>query len=332
MTRPPLVAVLAYQGLCTFEFGLVVEAFALPRPEFRIPWYRFQVCSLERGPLRALGGITIAARRGLAGLRSAHTIVIPGWRSIDELPPAALLTELRRAYARGARIVSICSGVFVLAAAGLLDGKRATTHWRDSPRLAERFPKITVQPDVLYVDEGRVMTSAGSAAGIDLCLHIIRKDFGAEIANRVAKRWVMPPHRDGGQAQYITDALRPNASKGLAPVLAWAQAQLHRALTIRELARQAGMSERSFARHFRAETGTTAHRWLVHQRLFAAQRRLETTSESVDRIAESVGLGTAATLRHHFKHRLHTSPARYRKRFTTVASSEAGGTRRRSKF
>jgi AraC family transcriptional activator FtrA len=176
------------------------------------------------------------------------------------------------------------------------------------------------------------MTSAGSAAGIDLCLHIIRKDFGAEIANRVAKRWVMPPHRDGGQAQYITDALRPNASKGLAPVLAWAQAQLHRALTIRELARQAGMSERSFARHFRAETGTTAHRWLVHQRLFAAQRRLETTSESVDRIAESVGLGTAATLRHHFKHRLHTSPARYRKRFTTVASSEAGGTRRRSKF
>ncbi|HMF28797.1 MAG TPA: transcriptional regulator FtrA [Candidatus Cybelea sp.] len=317
--RPPLVVALAYDGLSPFELGLAVEAFGLPRPELGIPWYRFQVCSLERGPLRAHGGIMIAARTGLAALRAAHTIVIPGWRSIDEPPPAALLTELRRAYTRGARIVSICSGVFVLAAAGLLDGKRATTHWRDTARLAERFPKIDVQPDVLYVDEGRVMTSAGSAAGLDLCLHIIRKDFGAEVANRVAKRLVIPPHRDGGQAQYITDALKPNSSNGLATLLTWAQANLHRPLTIRALARQAGMSERSFARHFRAETGTTAHQWLVHQRLVAAQRRLETTTDSIDRVAESVGLGTAATLRHHFNRRLRTSPAGYRKRFTILA-------------
>ncbi len=319
---------LAYEGLCTFEFGLVVEAFALPRPELGIPWYRFQVCSLERGPVRALGGVTIEARTGLAGLRAAHTIVIPGWRNIDEPPPAALLAALRSAYARGARVVSICSGVFVLAAAGLLDGKRATTHWRYTAQLAERFPKIHVQPDVLYVDEGRVMTSAGSAAGLDLCLHIIRKDFGAEIANRVARRLVAPPHREGGQAQYVTDAVTTDSTAGLAPVLAWAQHNLHRALTVRELARQAGMSERSFARHFRAETGTTAHRWLVHQRLIAAQRRLEVTRDAVDVVAEAVGLGTAATLRHHFRRRLQTSPARYRKRFTTLAHSGTSAPKR----
>jgi len=200
----------------------------------------------------------------------------------------------------------------------LLDGKRATTHWRDTARLAERFPKVIVQPDLLYVDEGRIMTSAGSAAGIDLCLHIIRKDFGAEIANRVAKRLVIPPHREGGQAQYVTEAVKPPSATTFAALLEWAQGNLHRNLTLTELARRAGMSERSFARHFRAETGTTAHQWLVHQRLIAAQRRLETTKDSIDRIAEAVGLGTAATLRLHFRQRLQTSPAGYRKRFSTV--------------
>ena len=319
---PPLVAAIAYDGLCTFEFGLVVEAFALPRPELGIPWYRFRVCSVERRPVRALGGVLVEARAGLGVLKSAHTIVIPGWRHIDQPPPAALLTALRRAYERGARVVSICSGVFVLAAAGLLDGKRATTHWRYTARLAEQFPNIDVQPDVLYVDEGRVMTSAGSAAGLDLCLHIIRKDFGAEIANRVAKRLVIPPHRDGGQAQYVAELVRPGSETSLAPLLEWAQSHLHRNLTLRELARQAGMSERSFARHFRADTGTTAHQWLVHQRLIAAQRRLETTKDSVDRVADAVGLGTAATLRHHFRQRFQTSPAGYRRRFSTLAHSE----------
>jgi AraC family transcriptional regulator, transcriptional activator FtrA len=326
MRRPRLVTALVYEGLCTFEFGLVVEAFALPRPELGIPWYRFQVCSLEPGPVLALGGVRVQARSGLAGLRAAHTIVIPGWRNIDEPPPAKLSAALRRAHAGGARIVSVCSGVFVLAAAGLLDGKRATTHWRYTARLAARFPRIHVVPDVLYVDEGQVMTSAGSAAGLDLCLHIIRKDFGAEIANRVAKRLVVPPHRDGGQAQYVADVVKPDSSR-LASLLAWAQGNLHRDLTLGELARHAGMSERSFARHFRAETGTTAHQWLVHQRLIAAQRRLEMTRDSVDRIAEAVGLGTAATLRHHFRRRLQTSPARYRRRFTTLAQS--GRKRRR---
>jgi len=331
MKKPKLVAALVYEGLGTFEFGLVVEAFALPRPELGMPWYRFQTCSVDPGPIHATGGVTIQARTGLAGLRAAHTIVIPGWRNIDEQPPAVLVRALRRAYARGARIVSICSGVFVLAATGLLDGKRATTHWRDAARLAARFPRITVVPDVLYVDEGRIMTSAGSAAGLDLCLHIIRKDHGAEVANRVAKRLIVPPHRDGGQAQYVADVVKPDSLKGLAPVLAWAQRNLHRDLTLGELARQAGMSERSFARHFRAQTGTTAHQWLVHQRLIAAQRRLEMTRDPVDRIAEAVGLGTAATLRHHFRRRFRTSPARYRKRFSTMVQPAAAQGRPKSR-
>ena len=318
--RPHRVVALAYEGLSTFEFGIVVEAFALPRPELDVPWYDFTVCSLEPRPVRALGGITVHARRGLAALERADTIVIPGWRSADEPPPAVLLSALRAAYRRGARVVSICSGVFVLAAAGLLDGKRATTHWRYAERLAARFPKIVVEPDVLYVDERRVLTSAGSAAGIDLCLHIIRSDFGAAIANQVAKRLVVPPHRDGGQSQYVSAPLPSDAGRGLARLLEWAQANLHRDLTVGALARQAGISARSFARHFRAEVGTTPHQWLSHQRLLSARHWLETTDESIDRIAEAVGMQTAATLRHHFRRRFRTSPTAYRKRFTTLSS------------
>jgi AraC family transcriptional activator FtrA len=319
MRRPPLVAAIVYEGLCTFEFGIVTEAFALPRPELGRPWYRFRVCSIAGKSVRATGGVTIEAPWGLTGLKDAHTIVMPGWRNVDEPPPPSLVRALRRAAARGARIVSICSGVFVLAAAGLLNGKRATTHWRDTQRLAERFPDIIVQPDVLYVDEGRVMTSAGSAAGLDLCLHIIRKDFGAEIANRVARRLVLPPHRDGGQTQYATEPVTTRRAAGLARLLDWVQGNLHRDLTVPVMAKQAGMSQRSFARHFLAETGTTAHQWLVHQRLIAAQRKLETTGDSIDRIAETVGLGTAATLRQHFQRRFRTSPSGYRRRFSTMA-------------
>jgi len=178
MPRRHRVVVLAYDRLALFEFGIVTEAFALPRPELNVPWYEFSVCSIDAKPLRATGGITVRATRGLAALQRADTIVIPGWRDADEPPPEALLAALRRANRRGARVLSICSGVFVVAAAGLLDGKRATTHWRYAERLAARFPKIRVEPDVLYIDEGRVLTSAGSAAGIDLCLHVIRKDYG----------------------------------------------------------------------------------------------------------------------------------------------------------
>jgi AraC family transcriptional regulator, transcriptional activator FtrA len=319
MARRHRLVALAYEGLCTFEFGIVVEAFALPRPELGVPWYRFEVCSLERRPVRALGGVTVRAARGLEALKRADTIVVPGWRNADESPPPALLAALRAAHRRGARIVSICSGVFVLAAAGLLDGKRATTHWRYVERLTRRFPTVAVEPDMLYVDEGRVLTSAGSAAGIDLCLHIIRQDHGAEIANLVARRLVVPPHREGGQSQYVATPVQRDAPHGLARLLDWARANLHRALTVDALARQARMSARNFARRFRAETGTTPHRWLVHQRLLLAQGRLETTDDAIDRVAEAVGLQTGTTLRHHFRKTFRISPTAYRKRFTTLA-------------
>ena len=316
MPRRHRVVVLAYDRLALFEFGIVTEAFALPRPELNVPWYEFAVCSIDTTPLRATGGITIRASGGLRTLQRADTIVIPGWRDADEPPPEALLAALRRANRRGARVLSICSGVFVLAAAGLLDGKRATTHWRYAERLAARFPKIRVEPDVLYIDEGRVLTSAGSAAGIDLCLHVIRKDYGARIANQVARRLVVPPHRDGGQAQFIPSPVSVDATRGLSRLAEWAQANLNRRLTVDTLAKQARMSPRNFARRFRAELGTTPHQWIVHQRLLAAQHRLETTDESIDRVAEVVGLQTAATLRQHFQQRLGTSPTAYRRRFS----------------
>ena len=314
---PRRVAVLAYNDLCTFEFGIVVEVFALRRPELNVEWYDLEVCSLERGPIRAMGGIRVEARRGLRGFQQAGTIVIPGWRNADEAPPEALVKALRAAHADGARLVSICSGVFVLAATGLLDGKRVTTHWRYVDRLTSRFPNVRVEPDVLYVDEGSILTSAGSAAGIDLCLHIVRRDYGAEIANQVARRLVMPPHRDGGQTQYVRDPVPSEAAGGLAPVLEWAQAHLGKPWRVDDLARKAAMSGRTFARQFRLQTGTTPHQWLIHQRLLAAQRRLEKTDEAIDRIAEAVGLQTAATLRHHFSRVLGTTPSAYRQRFST---------------
>src|SRR5215471_5455266 len=297
MAHRPLVAALIYDGLGPFEFGLVVEAFALPRPELGIPWYRFRVCSIERRPVRALGGVTIETRAGLGVLKSAHTIVIPGWRDIHETPPAALLAALRRAHDRGARIVSICSGVFVLAAAGLLDGKRATTHWRYTDILRARYPSIQVEPDVLYVAEGRIFTSAGSAAGLDLCLHLVRLDYGADIANQVARRLVIAPHRDGGQAQFISRPVPAQPGHGLARATEWALAHLDRSIRIDDLAKAAMLSPRTFARRFQAEVGTTPHRWLIHQRVHAAQRQLEGSRLSIEEVANAVGFDTAQTLR-----------------------------------
>ena len=319
--RDRRVAAIAYDGLCTFEFGIVIEMFALPRPELPVDWYDFRVCALERGPLRATGGITVQPNAGLRALANVGTIIIPGWCDLDGRPPEVLLKAVRAAYARGARLVTICSGVFVLAAAGLLDGKRATTHWRYAERLQARYPKVRVEPDVLFVDEGQILTSAGSAAGIDLCLHIIRCDYGAEIANQVARRLVVPPQREGGQSQYIPAPVRRETTQGLARVLDWAQRRLHEPLTVDHLADRAAMSGRTFARRFREETGTTPHQWLTHQRLLAAQRRLETTDDSIDVVAEAVGLRTAATLRLHFREMLKTTPTEYRQKFSTKTFS-----------
>jgi AraC family transcriptional activator FtrA len=313
-----LVVVLAYNGLCTFEFGIVVEIFGLPRPEFGSSWYRFQVCSFDSGALRATGGVTLRTKAGPRALLGAGTIVIPGWRDPDERPPDALLRALRAAHARGARLVTICSGVFVLAAAGLLDGRRATTHWRYVERLRSRYPSVRVEPDVLYVDEGSILTSAGSAAGIDLCLHVVRRDYGAEVANQVARRMVVSPQREGGQSQYVPAPVPTDATGGLAPVLEWARGRLEANLSVERLARRAAMSPRTFARRFREQTGTTPHRWLVHQRVLAAQGRLEATTDPIERVAEATGLQTAATLRFHFRRALRTTPTAYRRRFSTL--------------
>jgi len=310
-----LVSALVYDRMATFEFGIVTEMFALPRPELNVPWYAFTVCALNRGLMRATGGVSVHARSGLGSLRRAGTIVIPGWRDPAEHPPEALLAALRRAHARGARLLSICSGVFVLAAAGLLDGRRATTHWRYVERLRADYPAIRVEPDVLYVDEGAILTSAGSAAGIDLCLHLIRRDYGAEIANQVARRLVVSPHREGGQAQFIREPVPTSPEGGLAPVMEWAVKRLREPLTVTELARQARMSPRTFARRFVKESGATPHRWLTQQRLEAAQRRLETTHDAIDDVAAACGFDSAMTLRHHFRRAFRTTPTAYRRRF-----------------
>jgi len=220
---PGLVAIIAYDGLCTFEFGVAVEIFGLARPEFDFPWYEHRIVAVDDGPLRAMGGFQVLADGGMELLDTARTIVIPGWRSRSEPPSEDLLAALRNAHARGARLLSICSGAFVLAAAGLLDGLGATTHWRYTDELAESFPAILVDPDVLYVDSGQVITSAGSAAGIDACLHLVARDFGAQVANTVARRLVMPTQRTGGQAQFIPSPVSRTPRSDLSGVMQWAR-------------------------------------------------------------------------------------------------------------
>lgn len=309
-----VVAAIAYDGLCTFEFGIVVELFGLPRPEFS-SWYDFIVCTADRGPLTTTGGLTMTAARDLAALRRAQTIIVPGWRSADERPPAALVDALVAAHRRGARLVSICSGVFVLAATGLLDGRRATTHWRYLAALARQYPRIVIDPDVLYVDDGRILTSAGSAAGIDLGLHIIRRDFGARIANVVARRLVMPPHREGGQAQYVPSPVGDEERPWLARLFEWAQRHLDEPMPVERLAREACVSKRTLSRRFADTAGVSPTEWVIGLRIGRAKDLLETSTRSIEQIAASCGFGSAATLRHHFRGRVKMSPARYRARF-----------------
>jgi AraC family transcriptional activator FtrA len=259
---------------------------------------------------------------GLERLDEAGTIMIPGWQGTDVPVPEAIVEALRRAHGRGARLLSICSGSFVLAATGLLDGKRATTHWRHSEALRRRHPKVRVDPDVLYIDEGQILTSAGSAAGLDLCLHLIRRDFGADVANQVARRLVIPPHRNGGQAQFIDSPVDRRERGPLSIVLERVQRHLHQPISIREMARWAAMSERTFIRRFRATTGMTPGDWITHQRIGRAKDLLERSSFAVDQVAARSGLGSAMTLRHHFRKRIGLSPIEYRKRFSERAGEE----------
>jgi AraC family transcriptional regulator, transcriptional activator FtrA len=319
LTSPGLVAVLAYEGLCTFEFGIAVEVFGLPRPEFDFAWYRFAVVAAEGRRATATGGIVIEADADLNRLDEASTIIVPGWRDRTERPPERILKAISKASKRGARCLSICSGVFVLAAAGLLDGRRATTHWRHIPDLKRLYPDIHVEEDVLYVDEGNVVTSAGSAAGIDACLHLVRKDFGSKVANTVARRLVMPPHRDGGQAQYVTAPVQERPGRTIAKAMEWARLRLDEAIDIGDLATIAARSERTFQRHFREAVGMTPKFWLQRERMFRAQELLETSDSPLSEIAELCGYMSPETFRVAFRRALGTSPAAYRARFRRTA-------------
>ncbi|MDX6221590.1 MAG: AraC family transcriptional regulator, transcriptional activator FtrA [Frankiales bacterium] len=312
---PHRIAALAYPGMAPFELGVVVEVFGLPRPELDVPsWYRLEVCAVTPGPQPAVGGISIEVQHGLEILAEADTVVVPGWPIADEVPQV-LQQQIRAAHARGARIVSICSGAFVLAATGLLDGRRAATHWRYADRLAERYPAVKVDRDVLYVDEGELLSSAGSAAGIDLCLHLVRADHGAAIANQVARRLVTPPHRDGGQAQYIEAPVAADDDSRIHDVIAWLERDLARTVSVGDLAARAHLSERQFTRRFRDVTGESPNEWLIGQRIAASLALLEAGDDPVERVATAVGFQTVVTFRHHFRSRLQTSPTAYRKAF-----------------
>lgn len=305
----PLVVALAYDGLCTFEFGVAVEVFGLPRPELGESWYRFAVASVDQGELRATGGVRIVVDGGYELLQEADTIVIPGWREVNSPVPETLCDALREAHQRGCRVISICSGVFVLAAAGLLDDRKATTHWRYVSELQRRFPAINVVEDVLYVGHHDVLTSAGSAAGIDLCLHVVRTDFGLEVANNVARRLVLQPHRDGSQTQQqLRPVARSRESQRFGLLLDWLHNNIAQKHTLDALASQVGMSPRTLMRRFQESTGLTPARWLMNERLNRAQQALNTSHISIEQIAQQTGFGSANSLRYHFQKRFGISP------------------------
>lgn len=320
------VAAVVFDGVAPFELGVLCEAFGIDRSGQGLATFDFSLCALRPGPVRTSIGFDIMVQDGLGKLAEADLIGIPAVpRDATATPREPQLEELtsalRAAVDRGARVLSVCSGAFVLGAAGLLDGRRCTTHWMYAEELARRYPLATVDAGVLYVEDGPVISSAGTAAGIDTCLHLLRQEHGVAVANDIARRMVVPPHRDGGQAQYIDPAHEPIVpTDDLALLLDWMQEHLHEDLTVADLAGQAAMSERTFARRFKECTGTTPHRWLQTQRLHRAQELLERTDLDVERIADRSGFGTGANLRQHFRRELGTTPTRYRTTFRGTAA------------
>jgi transcriptional regulator GlxA family with amidase domain len=304
-----------------FELSVACEVFGIDRPELAAPWYRHRVAAAVPGPHRSPEGVVVDTPYGLDEADRADTVIIPA-RAFPGEVPVDVLEALRSAHGRGARMVSVCTGAFVLAAAGLLDGKRVTTHWMYAAELARQYPKVEVDAKVLYVDSGDVLTSAGTAAGIDLMLHIVRQDHGAEVANAVARRMVVPPHRDGGQAQFVDLPMpepEPDRCQGLSEVMGWMLEHVGEDLSVEQLARRAHTSPRTFARRFRSVTGTTPHQWIVSQRILLAQRLLETTDEPVELVAQRCGFGSAGALRQHFTRAVSASPQAYRRAFRSAS-------------
>lgn len=330
------VAILAYDGMTGFESGLAAEIFGiteLPKmfsAGITAPWYTVQLCT-EEPEVRMLGGATVRSAYGLTDLAAADTVIIPSVRDVTEPTSPALIEAIRAAHERGARLVSICSGAFALAAAGVLDGRSATTHWVYVDLLQDRHPEIDVDPTPLYVDGGNVLTSAGCAAGLDLCLHIVRRDHGTRIANDVARRLVISPHRAGGQAQYIeTPVPEPTSDGQIAQGMAWALTNLTSPITLDDLAAQSAMSRRSYLRRFAGETGTTPIKWLIAQRVRASLALLESPTLSIEQIATRVGFESPVTYRHHFIRAMSTTPSDYRSCFTGTSGQVDGEMRGRA--
>jgi len=325
VAKPHRIVTLVYDRLWPFEFGIAVEIFGWWRPELPdIPWYEFEVAG-PGGPVRSLGAFSITPDHGYDIAEHADTVIIPGWRDVGERPPEDVLEAVRRAHANGARIVSYCTGTFVLGHAGLLDGRKATTHWRYIPAIKAAFPETDMVEDVLYVDEGDIVTAAGSSAAIDASLHIIRNDYGSEVANRVARSLVTPPHREGSQAQYIEAPYQERAGQSLAVVLDWARQRLDQAIEIGEMASFAGMSERTFLRRFREGTGTTPLKWLRRERVLRAMSLLEKTQLPLPEISHQCGFGSFETFRAAFREIADITPHAYRKRFECEVSRAPTG-------
>jgi AraC family transcriptional activator FtrA len=314
------VVALCLDGVVAFDLTAAMQVFTVASAADGTPLYEVSACSEEGCETATTSGFGLVTRQGLEALEEADSVVVPGYFDIFEPPPTAVTEALRRAAAGGARVLSVCTGAFALAHAGLLDGRRATTHWGQAEHLATLFPRIEVDPGALYVDGGEVMTSAGLSAGIDLCLHVVRKDFGAAAGERTARHMVAAPHREGGQAQFIKrPAVEPTGS--LEPTRRWAAERLAEPLDVAAMARHAAVSARTFARRFRAETGTTPLRWLHAQRVLEARRLLEESDLPIEDVAWRAGFGTAASLREHFRRATATTPTAYRRSFRPALAS-----------
>ena len=311
MPRLHRVVALVLDTVVPFDLAVPCQVFGWGRPDAGEIRYEFVLCGVKRGTVEAPQGFGIELRHGLEALRHADTIVVPGTSDLNRPIPAAVSSALRKAYERGVRIFSICSGAFVLAEAGLLDGRRATTHWQDAALLAARYPAVRVDPNVLFVDEGQILTSAGIAAGIDLCLHVVLADHGAAVANAIARRLVVPAYRGGGQAQYIEMPIPAPEGSTLERTRDWMRRTIGRPLTIKAMAAHAGMSPRNFARRFVEEAGTSPKQWLLHQRVLLARELLEQTDLSIKQVAARTGFGSPLSLRDHFKRNVGVTPADY---------------------